>query len=68
MNVFSAVPACGMQGLTNHGAGDSMIEVAIAAVETVFDWQAYLDENFPGWQKSRHWDGGNGKAMTVKEQ
>lgn len=28
-----------------------MIEVAIAAVEAVFDWRAYLDENFPGWEK-----------------
>ena len=24
-----------------------MIEVAIAAVEEVFDWKAYLEENFP---------------------
>ena len=24
-----------------------MIEVAIAAVEEVFDWRAYLAENFP---------------------
>ena len=29
----------------------AMIEVAIAAVEAVFDWRAYLDENFPGWEK-----------------
>ena len=25
-----------------------MIEVAIAAVNAVFDWKAYLRENFPG--------------------
>ena len=24
-----------------------MAEVAIAAVEAVFDWRAYLEENFP---------------------
>ena len=29
-----------------------MIEVAIASVEKVFDWKAYLDENFPGWKEA----------------
>ena len=61
VNVLSR-PGMWMQGLTTTEPDDSMIEVAIAAVETVFDWRAYLDENFPGWQKSRHWDGGNGKG------
>ena len=41
-----------MQGLTTKEPDDSMIEVAIAAVEKVFDWRAYLDENFPGWEKN----------------
>ena len=59
VNVLSR-PGMWMQGLTTTEPDDSMIEVAIAAVETVFDWRAYLDENFPGWQKSRHYDGGNG--------
>ena len=27
-----------------------MIQVAIQAVEAVFDWKAYLNENFPGWE------------------
>lgn len=40
-----------MQGLTTKEPDDTMIEVAIAAVEAVFDWRAYLDENFPGWEK-----------------
>lgn len=44
-------PGMWMQGLTTTEPDDSMIEVAIAAVETVFDWRAYLDENFPGWKK-----------------
>ena len=61
VNVLSR-PGMWMQGLTTTEPDDSMIEVAIAAVETVFDWRAYLDENFPGWQKSRHCDGGNGKG------
>ena len=44
-------PGMWMQGLTTTEPDDSMIEVAIAAVETVFDWRAYLDENFPGWKE-----------------
>ena len=28
-------------------ATPDMAEVAIAAVEAVFDWRAYLEENFP---------------------
>ena len=40
-----------MQGLTTKEPDDTMIEVAIAAVEAVFDWRTYLDENFPGWEK-----------------
>ena len=43
-------PGMWMQRLTTKEPDDSMIEVAIAAVETVFDWRAYLDENFPGWK------------------
>ena len=44
-------PGMWMQGLTTTEPDDSMIEVAIAAVEEVFDWKAYLDENFPGWKE-----------------
>ena len=40
-------PGMWMQGLTTTEPDDSMIEVAIAAVEKVFDWKAYLRENFP---------------------
>ena len=36
-----------MQNLTTSEPDDSMIEVAIAAVEAVFDWRSYLKENFP---------------------
>lgn len=39
-------PGMWMQGLTTKEPDDSMIEVAIAAVEEVFDWKAYLEENF----------------------
>ena len=44
-------PGMWMQGLTTKEPDDTMIEVAIAAVEEVFDWRAYLDENFPDWEK-----------------
>ena len=39
-------PGLWMQGLTTKEPDDSMIEVGIASVEAVFDWKAYLDENF----------------------
>ena len=40
-------PGMWMQGLTTYEPDDSMIEVAIAAVEAVFDWKSYIGENFP---------------------
>jgi uncharacterized protein YqhQ len=40
-------PGLWMQGLTTKEPDDSMIEVAIAATESVFDWKTYLKENFP---------------------
>lgn len=40
-------PGMWMQGLTTKEPDDSMIQVAIAAVEQVFDWREYLKENFP---------------------
>lgn len=45
---FLSRPGLWMQGLTTSEPDDDMIEVAIAAVEAVFDWKAYLRENFPG--------------------
>ncbi len=50
VNILSR-PGMWMQGLTTTEPDDSMIEVAIASVEAVFDWRAYLDEEFPGWEK-----------------
>ncbi|MDO5350087.1 MAG: DUF1385 domain-containing protein [Lachnospiraceae bacterium] len=44
-------PGMWMQNLTTKEPDDSMIEVAIQAVEAVFDWRTYLNENFPGWEK-----------------
>ena len=39
-------PGLAIQKLTTKEPDDSMIEVAIQAVETVFDWRAYEAENF----------------------
>ena len=39
-------PGLWMQAMTTKEPDDSMIEVAIAAVNAVFDWKAYLRENF----------------------
>ncbi len=43
---FLSRPGLWMQGLTTKEPDDGMIEVAIAAVEAVFDWRGYLKENF----------------------
>lgn len=39
-------PGLALQKLTTKEPDDSMIEVGIQAVEAVFDWRAYLKENF----------------------
>lgn len=39
-------PGLWMQGLTTKEPTPDMVEVAIAAVEKVFDWRTYLKENF----------------------
>ena len=46
VNLFSR-PGLMMQKLTTYEPDDSMIEVAIKAVEAVFDWRAYENEEFP---------------------
>lgn len=39
-------PGLWLQNLTTKEPDDSMIEVGIKAVEAVFDWKAYLKENY----------------------
>ena len=39
-------PGMWLQKLTTREPEDDMIEVGIASVEAVFDWRAYLKENF----------------------
>ncbi|MCQ2508602.1 MAG: DUF1385 domain-containing protein [Dorea sp.] len=45
VNLISKPGLC-IQKVTTKEPDDSMIEVAIQAVEAVFDWRAYEDENF----------------------
>ena len=45
INLLS-LPGLAMQELTTKEPTDDMIEVAIKAVEEVFDWKQYLKENF----------------------
>ena len=48
-NVFTNIlskPGLLLQGLTTKEPDEDMIEVAIASVEAVFDWEKYLEENF----------------------
>lgn len=44
-----SIPGMMIQKITTKEPDESMVEVAIAAVEAVFDWRAYLSENF-GYQ------------------
>ncbi|MDD6036316.1 MAG: DUF1385 domain-containing protein [Lachnospiraceae bacterium] len=57
-------PGLWLQGLTTREPDDDMIRVAVASVEAVFDWQAYLDENFA--KKSRKKNGKVKKASKEK--
>ena len=43
---FFSKPGFWMQGLTTAEPTEDMVEVAIVAVEEVFDWKKCLDENF----------------------
>lgn len=47
-------PGLMMQRLTTKEPDDDMIEVAIASVEAVFDWKAYLKETF-GYEVDDSW-------------
>jgi len=51
VNILSR-PGMWMQGLTTKEPTADMAEVAIAAVNAVFDWKAYLKENFEWSEKA----------------
>ena len=60
-------PGLWMQGLTTKEPDDSMIEVAITAVEAVFDWKAYLTEEFGAEQLGDKHDVSGSKSIRRKE-
>ncbi len=51
-----SAPGLWLQGLTTKEPGEGMVEVAIKAVEAVFDWKAYLRENF-GYEDEQESEG-----------
>lgn len=53
VRILSA-PGMLMQRLTTKEPDDDMIEVAIASVEAVFDWKAYLKDTF-GYEVDESW-------------
>ena len=53
VRIISA-PGMWLQRLTTKEPDESMVEVAIAAVEAVFDWKAYLFETF-GYEVDDSW-------------
>ena len=53
IRILSA-PGMWIQRMTTKEPDESMAEVAIAAVEAVFDWKSYLQENF-GYEEDETW-------------
>ena len=52
INVLSR-PGMWLQGMTTKEPDESMIEVAIASINAVFDWEKYQRENFKGSKAKR---------------
>ena len=60
-------PGMWLQKLTTREPDESMIEVAIASVEAVFDWKAYLKEEF-GYEVDESWMDDGGRTETALEE
>lgn len=61
-------PGLLLQGLTTREPEDDMIEVAIASVEAVFDWKAYLQENFPERELSEDYGIQRERAADLRQE
>lgn len=59
-----SAPGLWLQGLTTKEPEEDMVEVAIKAVEAVFDWRAYLRENFGYYEEEQ---GENAQEESVQE-
>ena len=60
-------PGLWLQGLTTREPDEDMIQVAIQAVEAVFDWRAYQAENFPQASEAKQEAGQEQAAEAEKE-
>lgn len=68
-NVFVKIisaPGMGIQKLTTKEPDKDMIEVAIAAVEAVFDWKKYLRDNF-GYEEEKSLKNDGGRQPEIEE-
>ena len=64
---FFSKPGLAMQKLTTKEPTADMAEVAIRAVEAVFDWKAYLKEEF-GYEVDESWMDDGGRTETALEE
>lgn len=62
-----SAPGLWLQGLTTKEPDEGMVEVAIKAVEAVFDWRAYLRENF-GYEEEPEVTRGEPEAAPKEEE
>ncbi len=60
-------PGLFIQNMTTKEPDDSMIEVAIRAVEAVFDWRAYENENFGTHFSCDRTKGGQAETVLAEE-
>ena len=66
VRILSA-PGMWIQRMTTREPDKDMVEVAIAAVEAVFDWKAYLRENF-GYQEETDQEEPASEAVFEREE
>lgn len=62
-----SAPGMWIQRMTTKEPDESMAEVAIAAVEAVFDWKKYLYDNF-GYEVDESWMDDTPKAENSEEE
>ena len=65
IRILSA-PGMWIQRMTTKEPDESMVEVAIAAVEAVFDWKKYLQDNF-GYEVDESWMDDNKKPNVDED-
>lgn len=69
-NIFVRIisaPGMFLQRLTTKEPDESMAEVAIKSVEAVFDWKAYLEENF-GYEVDESWMKDDASSVEADEE